>query len=153
MLDLEIKKIDQSFSSQLSNMLSSSSIEYNQHFIPFLFDEKTIYNILINTKKDYFYGIFFSNELVGFYMLRGFDEGYEIPSYGVFIKEEFSSKGLGKLSLDHAISLSKLLNKKRIMLKVHPENKTAKTLYEKYGFQQEGMDPKNSNMIMFKDLK
>lgn len=153
MIDLEIKKISVMHAKELSELLSNSSQEYNQHFIPFNFDEETISNILGNVVNDFFYGIYSSKKLIGFYMLRGFDKGYKIPSYGVFIKEEFAGKGLGRLTLDHAISQSRLLGCKRIMLKVHPENTNAKELYLRTGFKQEGYDPKNSNLIMFKDLK
>ena len=48
---------------------------------------------------------------------------------------------------------NEILDKKRLMLKVHPDNVNAKSLYIKYGFKEEGIDPKNSNLIMFKDLK
>ena len=29
-------------------------------------------------------------------MLRGFDEGFEVPSYGVWISKKFSDMGLAK---------------------------------------------------------
>jgi len=32
----------------------------------------------------------------GFYTLRGLDEGYADPMYGVFIAEEFCGRGLGR---------------------------------------------------------
>jgi RimJ/RimL family protein N-acetyltransferase len=153
MHDLEIRKIDITFAKELSEMLVSSSNDYNKHFIPFQFDLDSVNSVFNKINKDYFFGIFFDNALIGFYMLRGFDEGYEIPSYGVFIRESYSNKGLGKLTLDHAISLCKILGKRRLMLKVHPENINAKNLYINYGFKEEGIDPKNSNLIMFKDLK
>lgn len=153
MHDLEIRQIDISLAKEVSEMLSTSSKDYNRHFIPFQFDLDSVKAVFNKIKKDYFFGIFLNNALIGFYMLRGFDEGYEIPSYGVFIKESYSNKGLGKLTLDHAVSLCKILDKKRLMLKVHPDNVNAKNLYIKYGFKEEGIDPKNSNLIMFKDLK
>ena len=39
---------------------------------------------------------------------------------------------------------------KRITLKVHPENVIAKYIYENFGFKEEGIDPKNSNLIYYK---
>ena len=36
-------------------------------------------------------------------MLRGFDEGYEIPSYGVWISSKYANKGLAKLTLQYSI--------------------------------------------------
>ena len=38
------------------------------------------------------------------------------------------------------------------MFKVHPDNTIAKVLYERFGFQQAGIDPKNNNLIYYKDI-
>ena len=38
------------------------------------------------------------------------------------------------------------------MLKVHPDNITAKHIYEKHGFKQTGIDPKIHHLIYHKDL-
>ncbi|RKY92335.1 MAG: hypothetical protein DRQ13_10485 [Ignavibacteriae bacterium] len=92
------------------------------------------------------------DELVGFYMLRGFDEGFEVPSYGVWISDKFSGLGLSKLTLQHAITFCKVNDLKIIMLKVHPKNIIAKSIYEAFGFKQEGFDDNNSNLIYYKNL-
>ena len=42
---------------------------------------------------------------------------------------------------------------KKITLKVHPENVIAKYIYENFGFKEEGIDPKNSNPIYYKNLE
>lgn len=85
-------------------------------------------------------------------MLRGFDEGYSVPSYGVWISENYSNKGLSTFTLQHAISFCKLNSIKKIMLKVHPDNVSAKHIYEKHGFKQTGVDPKIHHLIYHKDL-
>ena len=38
------------------------------------------------------------------------------------------------------------------MLKVHPDNLTAKKIYEDYGFLNEGIDSKIGHLIYFKYL-
>lgn len=150
--DLVIKPVDSSFAGELSYLLLNSKKDYSKHFIPFPFDQKSIESVLCNAIKDKFYGVFVSGTLVGFYMLRGFDEGYSIPSYGVWISEQFSNKGLSTLTLQHAISFCKINSIKKIMLKVHPDNLTAKHIYEKNGFIQTGTDPKNHHLIFHKDI-
>ena len=92
------------------------------------------------------------DELVGFYMLSGFGERYEVPSNGVWLSDKFSGLGLSKLTLQHAITFCKVNGLKKIMLKVHPENIIAKNIYESFGFKQEGFDEKNSNLIYYKSL-
>ena len=151
-ITFEIKPLDSNDSGLLSSMLNSLPANYTKYFIPFSFDKKSIENILANAVLDKYWGFFIKNELVGFFMLRGFDNGYEIPSYGVLISDRFCNKGLSKLSLQYSVSWCQLAGIKRIMLKVHPENEVAKSIYENFGFTYSGIDPKNCHLIYFKDL-
>ena len=149
---IEIKQIDSSISDDLSDLLANSPKKYIKYFTPFNFDSITIKSVLDNSLKDTFFGIFINQQLIGFYMLRGWDAGYEIPSYGVFISSGHKGIGLGKLTLLHAISFCRLNQTKKLMLKVHPENLVAKKLYENMGFIKRGVDNKNNNLIYFKEL-
>jgi RimJ/RimL family protein N-acetyltransferase len=91
-------------------------------------------------------------ELVGFYMLRGLDEGYPAPMYGVFIGYSHRNKGLASQSLLHAETTCRSSHIERLMLKVHPHNTVAKKLYEARGFTPLRQDPQNNNTIMEKSL-
>lgn len=151
-LALEIKRLNINHAKELANLLQSSDKEYSKYFIPFTFDLETISEILSKAIKDQIYGIYVEDNLAGFYMLRGFDEGYSIPAYGVWISEKYSNKGLSTFTLQHAISFCKLNSIKKLMLKVHPDNLAAKHIYEKYGFKQTGVDPKILHLIYHKEL-
>jgi len=151
-LTLEIKKLTVNQSEELTLLLQSENKEYSKYFIPFSYDIETISGILFKAIKDKFFGLYVENELIGFYMLRGFDEGYSVPSYGVWISEKYSNKGLSTFTLQHAISICKLNAIKKLMLKVHPDNIAAKHIYEKYGFKQTGIDPNIHHLIYYKDL-
>jgi hypothetical protein len=85
-------------------------------------------------------------------MLRGWDAGYSIPSYGVFIREAFAGRGLSTMTLHMAISLCKRRGARTVMLKVHPDNVVAKKTYEKFGFVASGRDPKIDNIIYRYDV-
>ena len=152
-LSLEIKRINTNQANELSDLLLKSSKEYSQHFIPFEFDLDSVTTAMSRAKRDMFYGIYIDNALVGFYMLRGWDAGYEIPSYGVWIAENYSSKGISKLTLTHAISICRINSIKRLMLKVHPENLVAKKIYEDFGFVYNGIDERIGHFIYVKDIK
>lgn len=137
---------------ELSELLIKDDPSYRKYFIPFDFSTETIKNILKNKIRDFYIGIYCGDVLTGFYILRGFDQGYKMPSYGVYVHSSFSRKGLSELSLLHAISTCKLLNIKKIMLKVHPENQIALNLYLKHGFIQTGFDEKINNLVLHKEL-
>lgn len=149
---VEIKELKTIDALNLSALILSAPKDYTKYFTPFSFEEDSIKKLINNAIKDKYFGIFVDEFLVGFYMLRGFDEGFEIPSYGVWISEKFSGMGLSKVTLEHAITFCKMHNIKKVMLKVHPENIVAKNIYEKFGFKQEGIDQKNSNLIFYKRL-
>ena len=48
--------------------------------------------------QDDYYVAARGEDLLGFSMLRGFDEGYEIPSFGIFVDHESHGQGIGRRS-------------------------------------------------------
>lgn len=150
--DIFISPLNPEDAEELTELLRSSRKEYSKHFIPFPFELNAIRNVLLSKKTDRYFGLKLDGKLVGFYMLRGFDKGYSIPAYGVWIAEEFSGKGLSKLTLQHAFSFCKINDIKKLMLKVAPENITAKNIYENFGFTFSSVDDKIGHLIYFKEL-
>lgn len=137
---------------QLSAMLSAQSPAYVRFFTPFSFDQDTIATMLAGLDQDVFMGICWQDNLVGFFMLRGWDQGYEAPSYGVLIDERYSGYGLTRLSLKMVKSICKLRRSPRIMLKVHPDNSIARALFEEARFVQTGVDAASGNLVYHFDL-
>jgi RimJ/RimL family protein N-acetyltransferase len=150
---LVIRNLNIEDASLLSAMLLEQHDEYMQYFIPFSFDPANIRAILERAKRDVYMGIFWADKLAGFFMLRGWDDGYEIPAYGVTIAQSFSGYGLGKLSLEVSKSVCQLRGAKRLMLKVHPQNSRAKQLYEAAGFVQSGIDERIHNLVYHYDFR
>jgi [ribosomal protein S18]-alanine N-acetyltransferase len=136
-----------------SIMLGAQPPDYIQYFRPFDFDVETLTKLLQAAQDDVYMGFFVDEVLAGFFMLRGWDSGYAIPAYGVTIAQAFAGMGLATLSLDTSKTLCRLRGVERLMLKVHPENLTAKRLYEKAGFLQMGVDTRNANLIYHYDFK
>jgi RimJ/RimL family protein N-acetyltransferase len=151
--NLEIKELNLEYALNLSERLSAESKEYLKHFIPFAeYSEGYLKKILSEKKSDKYFGLFLNKDLIGFYMLRGFDKGFDIPSYGVWISSKYSNKGLSTLTLYHAFSFCRLNQIKTLMLKVHPDNLVAKALYEKLGFVFVGIDGKIGHLIYHKTI-
>ncbi len=150
--DIYIFTLNPADAGELTALLISSRKEYSEHFIPFPFEFDVIKKILTEKILDRYFGLRVDGKLAGFYMLRGFDNGYQIPSYGVWIAEEFSGRGLSKLTLQHAVAFCKLNGIKKLMLKVAPDNLTAKSIYENFGFAFSGVDKNIGHLIYFKDL-
>lgn len=86
-------------------------------------------------------------------MLRGFDEGFSRPSYGVFIAEAFSGKGLGQRALLESIEWCRASGVKSIMLKVSSANERAARLYLNAGFVPCGVCERTGHTMMELQLR
>ncbi len=89
----------------------------------------------IKKSKDLYFIVVQKNKIVGYSMLRGWDEGYNIPSFGICIHPEYQGQGLGKLLTDYTLNKAKEKKADKVMLKVYKNNKKAHQLYEKIGFE------------------
>jgi len=109
--------------------------EYRKDFSPFPFDGKQA-TVLCNYQgQDLYYAIIMENtKIIGFGMLRGWDEGYEIPSIGLCIRKTYQGMGFGKLMLAFLEIASKVKGCSKVMLKVKKNNDKAKRLYEANGY-------------------
>ena len=56
-------------------------------------------------KEDLYFVAKGNNEIIGYAMLRGWDEGYDIPSFGICVHPRHQRKGIGKKLTHHAIDL------------------------------------------------
>src|SRR5438045_3309794 len=112
MINVSFRQLTNADAESLSRLLKAAPPEYAQHFHPFAFDRNSIQDVISRAKKDIITGLEIHEgervELAGFYMLRGFDEGYVDPMYGVFVGYEYRNQGLGALTLAHAESVCRL---------------------------------------------
>jgi len=76
-----------------------------------------------------------SDRVLGYGILRGWDEGYQIPSLGIAFLPDARGKGLGRLFMTFLHAAARLRGAKRIRLKVYPDNTVAVKLYEDMGYR------------------
>ena len=137
MQPLEIRQLHPKHAGNLAALLDTASSQDREWFHPFEFQKESIETLLSTAKQDTFYGCLFgSSNLLAFYMLRGFDEGFESPMYGTFVAPKYRRTGIGRLLLYHAISASKLARYPSLLLKVYQDNIAALSLYSHAGFSE-----------------
>ena len=68
-------------------------------------------------------------------MLRGWDEGFDIPSLGICLSPTSRGLGLATVFMKGIHEQAKKAGATQILLKVHPENTVALSLYESLGYQ------------------
>ncbi len=136
---------------ELSSMLQSQTPDYIRFFHPFEFSITAISEVLANQRQNVLMGLYCGSQLVVFFMLRGWNEGYDVPSFGIIVDEAYRGCGFEMIALDAAKSICRLRGAERLMLKMHPDNITAKGVARKIGFVQTGSEP-GGNIIYHMDL-
>ena len=140
-------------SAALSKWLEAQPPSYARFFRPFGYDEASIADALARRGQDIYTGLFWDEQIVGFFMLRGWNEGYEVPSFGILIDERYRGYGLEMAALDTAKVICRLRNVTRLMIKMHPDNISAKGVARKTGFVQTGVEAASGNLIYHYELK
>lgn len=150
--DLIIRPLMEDDAGDLSAMLLTQPAGYARFFYPFGFGRPAVSAVLAGQGRDVFTGLYWGGRMVGFFMLRGWNEGYEVPAFGIIIDEKYRGHGLEMVCLDAAKAICRLRGAERIMLKMHPENISAKGVARKIGFVQTGSEPESGNIIYHLEL-
>jgi GNAT superfamily N-acetyltransferase len=117
-------------------LLSLAGDPEARHFHPHPFTRSEAQRLTADDgRQDVYFGAFAGQDLVGYGMLRGWDEGYEIPSFGVAVHPAARGAGVGRALLRFAIRTARDRGAGTMMLKVHEENPNARRLYESEGFE------------------
>lgn len=83
---------------------------------------------------DLYFGLRIDARVVGYGILRGWDEGYSTPSLGIYLLPELRGTGAARLLMQHLHVASQLSGASNIRLKVYPENVPALGLYRAMGY-------------------
>jgi len=104
----------------------------------------------VDKKTKDIYILVFDEKLIGYGILRGWDEGYLVPSLGIMISKYARGKGYSVPFMKQLHKISKERGAEKIRLTVYKENKTAISLYNKLGYT---FSEKNDDeLIGIKDL-
>jgi ribosomal protein S18 acetylase RimI-like enzyme len=81
---------------------------------------------------------------VGYAILRGWDEGFAIPSFGGCVHPEVRNAGLGHVLLARCMVDSRARGAKSMRLTVARANERGVHLYRKFGFR---LEPKGDDLV------
>jgi ribosomal protein S18 acetylase RimI-like enzyme len=121
-----------------------------QFFSPHPTTDAAIDALVRSADKDLYCLLVEDERVLGYGLLRGWDEGYEIPSLGVAIHPSARGSGLGKLVMYFLHASASRRGAQKIRLRVRKNNRQAVRLYEGLGYvlEEEG----NDYLIGFKSL-
>ena len=115
--------------------------EITKYFHPFPLNSQTAHEITCASHLDRYYIAILDDQIAGFCMLRGWDEGYQIPSLGLFVAKNQQGLGLGKQMVKFCLQEANKLDCHSIRLSVYETNITAVSLYRSFGFTEKNRVP------------
>lgn len=130
-----------------------------RQFHPFPMTSETADSICNRRRKDRYYVAISDEKVVGLTMLRGLDEGFAIPSFGIIVDRTSRGRGLGSELTRYTIDAARRLGCGRVRLTVYASNANAITVYSAFGFQEAGRSSVlvggeiDEKIVMFLDLK
>jgi ribosomal protein S18 acetylase RimI-like enzyme len=106
----------------------------DKYFRPHPFTLEHAKAVCENPGKDIYVAAVRAASVVGYGMLRGWNDGYAVPSLGIALLPTERGKGLGRILMSYLHYLAKSAGAVRIRLKVYPANETALALYRSFGY-------------------
>lgn len=121
-------------------------------FHPHSFDYDTLCNVvhLAETGFDEYWLLYSDDSIVSYGILRGWSEGYIIPSIGIIVSPKHRKRGYGKDMMLFLHSRAIIRGANKIRLTVYKKNITAINLYQRLGYSLQNYS--DSQLIGFLDM-
>jgi RimJ/RimL family protein N-acetyltransferase len=149
--DFAIRELRVEDAAAVSGLLRAQPPEYARFFYAFGSGEGEIARILKARRRDIYSGIFWRGELAAVFMLRGWDAGYEVPSFGVLVDVKHRGRAFMRIALDVAKLTCRLSGVTRLMAKIHPDNISPRGA-RRLGFVQTGVEAETGNVVYYMEL-
>ena len=148
---IQYSEVDASLTDKLTSFFESIHTNgWDKYFHPHPFNKKKAQEICRYNGCDLYFIQTMEKEICGYGMLRGWDEGYKIPSLGIIIHPDYRCKGLGEKFMVFLHERAAKKGAKKIRLKVYPENSRAIHLYRKLNYSFLGKE--KGQLLAFVEL-
>ncbi|WP_169054769.1 GNAT family N-acetyltransferase [Azospirillum sp. TSA2s] len=105
-------------------------------FHPHPFTDDEARKICGEPGRDLYYAVMLDrDEILAYGMLRGWNEGFAVPSLGILVSAAWRGHGLGRLLMGQLHMAARLRNAPRVRLKVYRSNLAAQALYRTCGYR------------------
>lgn len=126
-----------------------ASLRDMEHFHPHDLGPLGAHRVATYSGRDvYLIGI--EDEPVAYGLLRGWDDGFAVPSLGIAVARFARGRGYGRTMLLALHEIARQHGAKRVRLRVHPANAVARSLYVSVGYREEGEE--RGQIVMVCDL-
>jgi ribosomal-protein-alanine N-acetyltransferase len=132
---LECRRLSSEWKKPLLGFLKTLEATNDMEFFhPHAFTNDAVEKITQTVRNDLYYILADGEDVLGYGMLRGWDEGYEIPSLGIAIHPQARAIGLGRVFMQFLSAAAKRKCERKIRLRVKAGNIRAVKLYESLGY-------------------
>ena len=132
---IEFRIVDRTLEESLAEFFRSlKRVGNDRYFHPHPFTDQEARRIAHYSGKDLYYVLVEREKVLGYGMLRGWDEGYKVPSLGIVIRSSARGIELGKLFMHFLHAAARQRGASKIRLKVYPDNTIAVTMYQELGY-------------------
>jgi glycosyltransferase involved in cell wall biosynthesis/ribosomal protein S18 acetylase RimI-like enzyme len=121
------------------------------HFHPHPFTREEADRVAHYQGRDVYAALDVDGRFVAYGILRGWDEGFAVPSLGIGVRAECRRRGYGRQMMAWLAVEAERRGADRIRLRVHPDNASARRLYESLGYAYAGEE--RGELVMFLDLR
>jgi ribosomal protein S18 acetylase RimI-like enzyme len=119
-------------------------------FRPHPFTAEVVDALSVHSGGDLYYVVVEGEAVLGYGMLRGWSEGFAIPSLGIAIAATARRKGIGRFFMDFLHNAARRRGSTKVRLRVHEDNLAAVTMYKSLGYKFESSE--GSYLVGFFDL-
>jgi len=112
----------------------------NPYFQPHPWDYGQASKICVDKGEDVYLVLVSRDDVMAYGMLRGWTEGWKIPSLGIAVRMAFRRRGFARLMLEALHVCARTRQAPAIRLRVHPDNMSAKRLYTSMGYEYQEME-------------
>lgn len=119
-------------------------------FHPHAGDEATLRDLATTTGDDVYLLFVQGRDVLAYGLLRGWNEGYEVPSLGIAVHPDARSAGIGRLVMEYLETMARHRGAPAVRLRVHKDNARARAMYEQRGYR---LVPDETDARLFVGLK
>ena len=117
-----------------------SSAGDTRQFHPHEFTDAEAHRRSCYVGNDLYYVAIAGGRILAYGMLRGWDEGFTVPSLGIALHPVSRGTGLARTFMHFLHSAAMLRGAPKVRLKVYPDNVKAVHLYESLGYAFEAQE-------------
>ena len=132
---LEIRTLCPDLEQPLGEFFSALRQEgADDHFHPHPLTEEEAHRLCAYSGQDLYYVLVENRQVLAYGMLRGWDEGFDIPSLGIATRLSMRGCGLGTLLVRFLHAAARQRGAGKVILRVYKDNSAARRFYERLGY-------------------